>query len=154
MRITDDHKDARLNVTQTATMAGLHVAHFRRLVRRRIFPPPKRTVKGKPYFDYGLLQQIAAVIRRKIGHNGQEVMFYSSQKKKPSKGTTPRPGRSGRTGDPYLASLVEGLRQLGLTDAQLDVTKIREVMSELFGSERPGLSQAIPDVARRLLVEE
>ena len=154
MRITDDHKDARLNVTQTATMAGLHVAHFRRLVRRQIFPPPKRTANGKPYFDYGLLQQIAAVIRRKIGHNGQEVMFYSSRKKKPSKDTTPKPGRNAKPQDPYLASLIEGLRQLGLTDAQLDVTRIAQALRKLFGSERPSLSQAISDVARRLLAEE
>ena len=154
MRITDDHQDARLNVTQTATMAGLHVAHFRRLVRRQIFPPPKRTAKGKPYFDYGLLQQIAAVIRRKIGHNGQEVMFYSSRKKTPSKATTSKPGRDRTPEDPYLASLIEGLRQLGLTDAQLDVMKITQTLSELFGSERPDLSHAISDVARRLLAEE
>ena len=154
MRITDDYEDARLNVKQTAVMAGLHVAHFRRLVRRQIFPPPKRTANGKPYFDYGLLQQIATVIRRKIGHNGQEVMFYSSRKKKPSKVTTPKPGRNARPEDPYLASLVEGLRQLGLTDAQLNVARIGQALSELFGSERPGLSEAISDVARRLLADE
>jgi hypothetical protein len=60
--------------------------NFRRLVRRGIFPPPKRTQSGLPFFDHELLLVIAEVVKRRVGVNGQEIMMYRRKSKTPESG--------------------------------------------------------------------
>ena len=68
MKIPKDLDGARLNVARTAELVSMDAGHFRRLVRRGVFPTPKKTAKSMPYYDHELLRQIddlrAAVNRR------------------------------------------------------------------------------------------
>jgi hypothetical protein len=46
---------------------------------------------------------------------------------------------------------MEGCRQLGIANADLEPSKITALLVDEFKSERPPLEQAIPTIARRLL---
>ena len=150
MKIPSGLKDARLNVRETAIMVGVHEAHFRRLVRGGVFPSAKRTAKGLPYFDHPLIEQIAGIVRSKVGANGVEVMFYR-RRRNSAKRVQQRPQADAGSRDSYLGNLIEGLRQLGVDDARLGASGIRSVLVEEFGTSRPALERALPVVARRLL---
>ena len=69
MNIPSHLKDARLNMTRAAEVVSMNVGHLRRLVRRGVFPKPKRTSKGMPFFDYRLLVQISTILRTGVGSN-------------------------------------------------------------------------------------
>jgi hypothetical protein len=45
-KIPADLDGARLNVSRTAELISMEAGHFRRLIRRGVFPAPKRTSKG------------------------------------------------------------------------------------------------------------
>jgi hypothetical protein len=81
-KIPADLDGARLNVSRTAELISMEAGHFRRLVRRGVFPAPKRTSKGMPYFDHELLCQIGNVLKSGVGLiNGEEISFYRSKPK-------------------------------------------------------------------------
>lgn len=147
MRVPNELKGARLNIRETAALVGMHEAHFRRLVRRGVFPASKRTSKSRPFYDYGLLVQMAAVMRGRVGLNGEEVMFYS-QRRKPTKQVAKSVSEMG---DVYLTSLAEGLRQLGIDNADVRPGRLASLLAAEFGEDRPPLEQALPVIARRLL---
>ncbi len=64
MKIPSELEGARLNVAATAGVVSMDPGHFRRLVRRGVFPAPKRTSKGMPYYDHELL-----LLRHRIGEH-------------------------------------------------------------------------------------
>ena len=76
MKVTEDLKGARLTIVLAAELVKMHPGHFRRLCQRGVFPQPKRTAKGRPYFDYELLSVIANVLKSGVGKNGEEIVFY------------------------------------------------------------------------------
>jgi len=149
MKVSSEMKGSRLNMRETAELVGMHEAHFRRLVRRGVFPSAKRTSKGNPFFDHGLLVQVAAVMRGRIGMNGEEIMFYNRNRSRSSaKRVAKHPTGNG---DAYLTSLADGLRQLGIEGIELQASRLASLLTAEFGQERPALELALPVIARRLL---
>ena len=153
-KIPTDLDGARLNVSRTAELISMEAGHFRRLVRRGVFPAPKRTSKGMPYFDHELLCQIGGVLKSGVGLNNEEISFY---RRKPKTGSQRSPrSRRGRPAaakqpDAYVASVIEGCRQVGVSDDRLDASRVIELLVAEFDDERPELQVAIPVIARRLL---
>ena len=151
MRVTEELKDARLSIVRAAELANMHVAHFRRLVRRGVFPSPKRTTKGRPYFDYELLVTVAGVLKSGIGKNNEEIIFY---RRKPRTNVTRRGSRHPEptmTANGYLADLAEGLKQVGVPDDLLTPSKLKVALAMEFDHDHPDLATAIPALAQRLL---
>ena len=153
LRITDRIEGVAhgFNVSRTAELLPMDVGHFRRLIKRGVFPSPKRTGKGKAFYDYELLVEIASVLKAGIGRNGEEIAFYRRKPKRPSQRTAAAKREQQPAADDYVNAVVEGCRQLGIADADLEPTKISAILAAEFKDERPSLEQAIPVVARRLL---
>ena len=156
-KIPADLDGARLNVSRTAELITMETGHFRRLVRRGVFPPPKRTAKGMPFYDHELLRQIGQVLKSGVGLNNEEISFY---RRKPKQGSQRSPHsrqgrqRAAKQPDAYVAAIVEGCRQVGGRDELLNAARITSILSGEFGDDRPELERALPVVARRLLAGE
>ena len=151
VKITEELRGARLNLTRVAELLPMDAGHMRRLIRRGVFPAPKRTSRGKPYYDYELLLQVADVLKTGIGRNGQEIAFY---RRRPRHSTARRRGSQPQgqpAPDSYLDAVAEGCRQLGLDGASITRDKLASLLLAEFGQERPPLERAIPAIARRLL---
>jgi hypothetical protein len=148
---------ARLNVSRTAELIAMETGHFRRLIRRGVFPTPKRTSKGMPYFDHELLCQIGNVLKSGIGLSGEEISFY---RRKPKSGRQRAPRsrqdrqRVDKQPDTYVASVIEGCRQVGVSDDRLNASRVTELLVAEFADDRPELQVAIPVIARRILSGE
>ena len=151
MRISAELQGARLNISRTAELLPMDVGHFRRLIRRGVFPNPKRNGKGKPFYDYDLLVEIAEVLKRGVGKNNEEVTFYRRRSRRSSQRTTAAKREQQPAAADYVEAIAEGCRQLGITDTALEPTKIAAILAAEFHGERPPLAEAIPVVARRLL---
>ena len=155
LRIPQELEGARLNVSETAELVSMETGHFRRLVRRGIFPSPKRTQSGLPFFDHELLLVIADVVKRRVGVNGKEVMMYRRKPRTPETRQRRQRRRSEQrqsaAADSYVESILEGCRQVGVPEESLSPDAVLAALTDEFGNERPGLEQAIPVVARRLL---
>lgn len=151
-RIPAEMEGARLNMARTAELISMESGHFRRLVRRGVFPAPKRTSKGMPFFDHELLCQIGQVLKSGVGLSGEEVSFYQRKPKqsRPRSRQSPRQ-RSAREQDAYITSIIEGCRQVGVGDDRLDEARIKAVLTAEFGADRPDLERALSVVARKLL---
>jgi hypothetical protein len=156
-KIPADLDGARLNVSRTAELISMEAGHFRRLVRRGVFPAPMRTAKGMPYYDHDLLCQIGNVLKSGVGLNNEEISFYR-RKPKSGRQRTPRSRqdrqRAAKQPDAYVASVVEGCRQVGVSDDRLDASRVSELLAVEFSNDRPELQVAIPVIARRLLAGE
>ena len=150
MRIGPELNGARLTVVRTAELLPMDPGHFRRLVRRGVLPSPKRNAKGKPFYDYDLLVEIASVLKAGIGKNGEEVAFYRRkarhEHRRPNGKHDSKPAA-----DEYITAIVEGCKQLGIADADLAPSKVAALLSAEYQGERPPLADAIAAVARRLL---
>jgi hypothetical protein len=147
MNLTDDLKGSRVTLTRAAELASMHPAHFRRLIRQGVFPKPRRTAKGRPYFDYDLLARVAEIVSSGIAENGQEVVFYRRKGSKPAV----RHLRRLQPPDPYLKTLADGLRGLGIPREQLTEEHLKAVVEAAFGKNRPDMPTALPAIMRRLL---
>jgi hypothetical protein len=147
MKVTPDLKEARLTVSAAAELAQMHPAHFRRLCRRGVFPKPRKTARGRPYFDFELLTKVAQVLKTGIGANGDEVCFYTKRHTARSR----RQRRSHEQPDRYITDLTKGLSQIGVPKDQLTRTTLKTHLAQEFGTERPDLATAIAALARRLL---
>lgn len=154
MTIPSHLKDARLNMTRTAEVVAMNVGHLRRLVRRGVFPKPKRTGKGMPFFDYGLLVQISTIMRTGVGVNKEEIAFYNRKPKAAKKHKPQAEQRKRPAPDSFIASVIEGCKELGVTKDKLSVEAVKRIMAAEFNGEQPELKHAIPIVARRLLKDD
>ncbi len=104
-----------------------------------------------PYFDYDLICQIGQVLKAGVGVNGEEISFYRRRTKQSRQRGSRQRGEQQNAPDPYLESVVEGCRQLGVDEGKLSASVIKAALTAEFGDNRPSLDQAIPAVARRLL---
>ena len=154
MKIPKELKGSRLNVTMTAELFCMNVGHLRRLVRRGVFPKPKRTSKGLPFFDYGLLVQISTILRTGVGLNAEEVSFYRRKEKTPTTRKNKARGSNHQPPDPFIASVIEGCKELGIAKNKLSAEAVKQIMAAEFNGEQPELKDVIPVVARRILAEE
>ena len=134
-----------MTVARAAELAGVHPAHFRRLCRRGVFPKPKRTAKGKPFFDYGLLMTVANVMKAGTGLNGEEIVFRQ------------HPTRHVQTGhpqasqpDPLITDLTAALRKLGAPEKELKPQALKDRLRAAFGPSLPDFNTAITALARQL----
>ena len=147
----------RINVTTTATLFSMDPSHFRRLVRRGVLPKAKRTSRNMPYYDRKLMERIQPVLRSGVGCNGDEIAFY---RRRPKTQRLPSPRRSNgeATNKPsaFVESVLEGCRQLGVEEGLLSPARIRNTLSEQFGSdyEERALEEVIPVLVRRLQGEQ
>ncbi len=152
MRISKEYEGARLNMRRTAELLVMDDAHLRRLVRRGIFPKPKRTTKGLPYYDFELLSLIGGVLKSGVGVSGEEVAFYRRKPKNSrANRTSKRSASQSVTPDAFVESIIQGCRQLGVGEDLLGVADVTAIVVAEFGDERPSMETAIPVVARRLL---
>ncbi len=154
MKIPAELDGARLNVARTAELVAMDPGHFRRLVRRGVFPAPKRTGKGMPFFDHGLLCQIGQVLKSGVGLTGEEISFYRRKPKQRRERPRRTRQREVQPVDSYLVSIIEGCRQVGVDRDHLDPAVVTAALAAEFGRDRPELQEAIPAVARRLLAGE
>lgn len=149
MKIPPSLQDARLNITKTAELISMHAGHLRRLIRLGIFPAPRRTAKGMPYYDHALLNQVADVLRRGVGVNGQEVAFYS---RKP---TAARKGRATKRQEaetsPLIGELLNACRQVGLDSAAAPTSRVASLLRELFPEQQPTVAEAAPAIIQHLI---
>jgi hypothetical protein len=151
VQIPPEFDGARVTVAKAAEVVCMSAGHLRRLVRRGVLPSPKRTAKGKPFYDYPLLCEIAAVLRKGVGISGEEICFYRRRKPDSKKvnGRCRQAPQEQQTKDAYVLSVTEGCRQLGVPE--VNPATVMAVLKELFVGDRPALEQSIPAVARRLL---
>ncbi len=154
MTVPSHLKDARLNMTRAAEVVAMNVGHLRRLVRRGVFPKPKRTSKGLPFFDYALLVQISTILRTGVGLNKEEIAFYNRQPRAAKKRKPQAKRRKHPAPDSFIASVIEGCRELGVAKDKLTVEAVKQIMAAEFNGEKPELRDAIPIVARRLLKDD
>lgn len=157
MKIPSELEGARLNVAATAGVVSMDPGHFRRLVRRGVFPAPKRTSKGMPYYDHELLCQVGRVLKSGVGLNREEISFYRRKPKESrQRARRTHQGRQQAVEQPdsYVAAVVEGCRQVGVGDNLLSVATVTSMLTAEFGDDRPDLQDAIPVIARRLLAGE
>ena len=152
MRIPSELEGARLSVARAATLVSMDPGHFRRLIRRGVFPAPKRTPKGMPFFDFDLLTQIGEVLKSGIGLSGEEISFYRrvpKQARDRSRASRPTRQHSFERDD-YILNLLEGCRQLGIDNSVLNEASVRSALAAEFGDDRPALERALQAVVRRL----
>lgn len=154
MNIKPDLKNVRLTVSAAAALAHMHPSHFRRLVRQAVFPKPKKTATGRPYFDHGLLVRIAEILKTGIGDNGREVMFYRKSASVPESSRPRQRSRKRPPPDAYLNSLTDALKQLGLSGENVSLERVKAALAAEFRGARPDLHTVIPAICRRLLDKE
>ena len=154
MNIPSHLKDARLNMTRAAEVVSMNVGHLRRLVRRGVFPKPKRTSKGMPFFDYRLLVQISTILRTGVGSNKEEIAFYSREPTSAKKRKPQSKRRKRQSPSLLIASVIEGCKQLGIAKDKLKVEAVKQIVADEFGVVEPALREVIPIVARRLLKDD
>ena len=144
----------RLNVRTTAALFSMEAGHFRRLVRRGVLPPAKRTSRNMPFYDHELMERIHDVFRSGVGCNGDEVAFYRRRPKAPR---PPKPQRSsGQAAEKpssFVESVLAGCRQLGVDADRLTPASIRRILLEEFGDDFQdhSLEEVLPVATRRLL---
>ena len=154
MKISKDLEGARLNITRTAELFSMNAGHLRRLSRRGVLPVPKRTAKGMPYYNFELLTQIGEVLRTGVGLNAEEISFYRRKEKTPRKRKNGAQGSTQPSPDAFVESVIEGCRELGIAKDKLDVSTVKQIITDEFGKDEAELRQVIPVVARRILAEE
>ena len=154
MTLPSHLKDARLNMTRAAEVVAMNVGHLRRLVRRGVFPKPKRTSKGMPFFDYGLLMQISTILRTGVGQNQEEISFYRRKQKTPKKRKNEAKGSNHQSADALVRQVIEGCKELGVPKGKLTIEAVKRIMAAEFNGEQPELKEVIPVVARRLLEDD
>jgi len=76
-----------------------------------------------------------------LGANGQAIMFYRRRKRQSSSC-----GR--RPVDAYLSRLIASPGELGIERISLAPGSLQATLTALFGSERPALEVAVPEVAK------
>ncbi len=151
MKFASDLRNARLNMVSTAEIFCMTPGHLRRLVRRGVFPEPKRTAKGMPFYDYALLEQIRSIMTGGVGLNDEEISFHRRKKPTARPSSTKKSRQKQQQADLYVESLLEGLRQCGVPEDQLVSGTVSTLVVEEFGQEAVDLEQALPVIARRLL---
>ena len=154
MKIPTD--DSRFNVRTTATMFSMDPGHFRRLVRRGLLPKARRTAKNMPYYDGQLVRVLVDVFRTGVGCNGEEIAFYRRRAKQ-SRLLDRREAKhaSGSPVNTYVASVIDGCRQLGVEGERLVPAAVSRALLEEFGVEfdERSLEEVIPVIARQMLSE-
>lgn len=134
-----------VSVSDMARMLGLSRSRFHQLLKEGVFPAPSRCQSSpRPFYD-GLTQEVCLDVRRRnVGINGKTIMFYSRPFGPHLLTFRPRPlgaqGPSARKKEkptpvpvapaPKNASLIEGLKQLGLSD--LTESKVSAAVIEVF----------------------
>lgn len=154
-----------VTIVEMARLVGLSRTRFRQLVAVGVFPSPKRNAEtGRPYFDADGQAACLSVRAKNCGINGQPVLFYSrrmvpqpspaarrplsAQSGKPRQRKTTAPPASGRG---EVAVLVDGLRQLGLSD--VNEQKVADALRVCFpgGTEGKPSNEVLLAVFRRLM---
>ena len=114
-----------VSVTEMAKMVGLSRQRFHQLVRKGIFPRPKKgaSTSRRPYYDQEQQETCLHVRRQNQGINGELIMFYAARTKtKPAKTASKKADSSQHT------ELIESLKGLGMTAKPEDVAEVMKVI--------------------------
>ena len=128
-----------ISVSDMARMLGLSRSRFHQLIHEGVFPQPQRHGElGRPYYDIAGQDACLNVRRTNTGVNGRTIMFYARRVNAalPTKPSKPKPSpRSqtktvSRSRSSATASLIDGLKQLGL--AEVADAKVTDAISICF----------------------
>jgi len=144
-----------VTVAEMARMCHLSRSRFYGLIRVGIMPTPLRNPTTKrPFFNREQQEQCLLVRRTNCGINGKPILFYAchwsgdGQTRSTKRRTSPPP-RTAQV-DPMMEELLNGLGQLGVTDATEE--KIREMLAETYpdGYANVGIPTLLMTVFRRM----
>ena len=138
-----------MSISAMAREVGLSRSRFYSLMDEGVFPPPVYLIRTRrPVYTPELQEACIEARRRGLGAvNGQPVIFYQ---RLPKARPTPKPSRrksnAAATVSPQIARLVEGLKQLGMTDPK--PSAVSETFPDGIGDTESGAVLAA--VYRRL----
>ena len=144
---------AAVSVSEMARSLRLSRARFYELIEAGVLPPPVYLIRTRrPYYPAELQAVCIRVRESGEGVNGEPVVFYAAR----SSTTAPKPTRKNGSGskasrsDPEMESLLNGLKQLGVSDP--DPSAVEAIVAEMYpsgiGTEAPG--SVLTAVFRRL----
>tara|TARA_R110000744_G_scaffold375390_1_gene488815 strand:+ start:2065 stop:2574 length:510 start_codon:yes stop_codon:yes gene_type:complete len=142
---------AAVSVSEMARSLNMSRARFYELIEAGVMPPPCYLIRTKKPFYPAEMQAICLRVRESSqGINGEPIVFYAARgKSAPKRVTKPRKASRAKR-DPVLEPLIEGLRQLGLSDP--DPIKVKEAVGHLYpsGMATESQSEVLTAVFRRL----
>ncbi len=138
---------AVVTVSEMARMVGLSRARFYQLIGTAFPWPVYSVATRRPLYVEELQKVCLEVRRRNCGIDGRPVLFYSRR----SGGVTAiarSKQKQQRPADDHLASVIEGIRSLGLTSANRQ--QVDAAIAHLYPNGVDGLDQ--PEVLRAVFV--
>ncbi len=147
---------AAVSVSEMARSLRLSRARFYELIEAGVMPPPVYLIRTKrPYYPAELQAVCLRVRDLGEGVNGEPVVFYAARSSTTAAKTTRKNGSGSKASkasksDPKLESLLNGLKQLGMSDP--DPTAVEAIVAELYpsgiGTDESG--EALTAVFRQL----
>ena len=133
---------AAVSVSEMARSLRMSRARFYELIDAGVMPSPVYLIRTKRPYYTAELQAVCHRIRESgEGLNGEPVVFYAAR----GKAASPKSSRTNRSRtmaskpDPKLQTLLDGLKQLGVSDP--DPSAVEAIVDELYpngiGTEAP-----------------
>ena len=151
--MSDQRIKAAASMSDMARMLHLSRARLYELIDEGVFPKPVYCIRTKRPFYNAELQAVCLRVRESgEGIDGRPILFYAPRRKATEqRSMSKRPGRSKPTKTtPKLQGLIDGLMQLGVSDAS--PSSIEAVVAELYpsGIESEQSESVLTAVFRRL----
>ncbi len=151
--MSDQRIKAAASMSDMARMLHLSRARLYELIDEGVFPKPIYCIRTKRPFYNAELQAVCLRVRESgEGIDGRPVLFYAPRRKAMEQRSMPkRQGRSrAAKASPKLQDLIDGLKQLGVSDASR--SSIEAVVGELYpdGLESERSESVLTAVFRRL----
>lgn len=139
-----------VNVTQMARIVGLSRQRFWQLACEGVFLMPIYDTRTKrPFYNEEMQQTNLQVRQTNFGLNGRPILFYA--RRTPVEPTQSKP-KNKRSASPKVSpkheSLIEGLKQLGMTAVTSD--QVESALQKLYPEGQPDDEGA---VLRTIFVE-
>lgn len=155
--ILPDVRPEVMSISAMAREVGLSRSRFYTLMNEGVFPQPIYLIRTRrPVYTTELQEACLEARRRGLGAvNGQPVIFYE---RLPKARATPKPSRrkggAAATVPPPVARLIEGLKQLGISDPKPSAvnTALAEAYPDGVGETESGA--VLATVYRRLRASE
>jgi len=139
-----------VNVTQMAKLCGLSRQRFWQLACEGVFLMPLYDIRTKrPFYNEEMQQSNLQVRQTNFGVNGRPILFYARRMPVEGSQGKPKPKRSASPKmSPKHESLLEGLKQLGMTTVTSD--QVESSLQKLYPEGQPDDEGA---VLRTMFVE-
>jgi hypothetical protein len=145
---------AAVSVSEMARMVGLSRARFYQLIGTAFPHPVYSVATRRPFFDQKLQEECLAARRLNRGAvDGRPILFYARRPLSAEKCRTPRRGSvrpiaAPTVAAPRYASLVEGLKGLGL--ASVTNAQVGAALQQLYPQGTAAVAEA--DLLRAVFV--